>query len=68
MHTIYVIVLIACTAAVLALVLWRLRHLRANPPKGGEPLPSRGRLINEWIWTVVPVAILVALLWRTLPK
>lgn len=62
MHTIYLIVLLACTAAVLALVLWRLRHLRANPAA------SRGRLINEWIWTVVPVAILVALLWRTLPK
>lgn len=62
MHTMYVIVLIVCTAAALALVLWRLRHVRAHP------VPSRGRLINEWIWTVVPVAILVALLWRTLPK
>ncbi|MGH9412511.1 MAG: hypothetical protein ACRD0Y_02115 [Terriglobales bacterium] len=60
MDRVYIVVLIACSAAVMGLVLWRLSHLHAHP------LPSRGRLLNEWIWTVVPVAILVGLLWRVL--
>ncbi|MGH9475045.1 MAG: hypothetical protein ACRD1C_01800 [Terriglobales bacterium] len=60
MHAVYTVVLAACTMAVLGLVLWRLSHLW----EGSRP--SRGRLINEWIWTLVPVIILAGLLWRAL--
>lgn len=60
MHAAYTAVLWACTLAVLALVLWRLAHLWTRPQ------PSPARLINEWVWTLVPVLILVGLLWRVL--
>ena len=60
MNLAYLIVLIACTAAVVALVVWRLLHLRRHAPA------SRGRLVNEWIWTLIPVATLAVLLWRSL--
>ncbi|HEY8056076.1 MAG TPA: hypothetical protein VIE13_09210 [Terriglobales bacterium] len=60
MNLAYLIVLIACTAAVGALVVWRLLHLRRHAPA------SRGRLVNEWIWTLIPVATLAVLLWRSL--
>lgn len=57
----YLIVLLICTAAVLALVTWRLLHLRRHAPA------SRGRLLNEWIWTLIPVATLIFLLLRARP-
>ncbi|MGH9487240.1 MAG: hypothetical protein ACRD04_06565 [Terriglobales bacterium] len=60
MNALYLIVLLACSFAVLALVGWRLLHLHVNGA------PSRDRRINEWIWTLVPILILGALLWRAL--
>lgn len=62
MHGAYLMVLAACTAAVVALVGWRLVTLRRRPR------PSRGRLINEWIWTLIPLAVLAALLWMALRR
>ncbi|MGH9481960.1 MAG: hypothetical protein ACRD1L_07675 [Terriglobales bacterium] len=61
MHQAYVTVLLACTAAAVVLVGWRLASLRA-----GKGRPSWGRLANEWIWTLVPLAVLAGLLWQAL--
>lgn len=58
MHLAYILVLLACSLAVLALVGWRLAGLRR------QRLPSRGRLLNEWIWTLLPLATLALLLWH----
>ncbi len=62
MHDLYVTVLLACTAAVAALIAWRLLALRRHAR------PSRERLINEWIWTLIPLAVLAALLWAALRR
>ncbi|HUX66010.1 MAG TPA: hypothetical protein VMV31_00820 [Terriglobales bacterium] len=59
MHTAYVTVLAACATAVAALVGWRLVHLRGRRP-------SRARLLNEWIWTLIPLLVLAVLLWQAL--
>ena len=59
MHAAYVTVLAACTAAVAALVGWRLVHLRGRRS-------SRGRLLNEWVWTLIPLLALAVLLWQAL--
>ncbi|HVA64354.1 MAG TPA: hypothetical protein VNF74_11565 [Terriglobales bacterium] len=59
MHAAYVTVLAACTAAVAALVGWRLVHLRGRRP-------SLGRLLNEWVWTLIPLLALAVLLWQAL--
>ena len=60
MHAAYVTVLAACTAAAAALVGWRLVHLR------GHRRPARARLLNEWIWTLIPLLVLAVLLWQAL--
>jgi hypothetical protein len=60
MHEAYRTVLAACTAAVAALVGWRLVTMRRHART------SRGRLLNEWIWTLIPLAVLAALLWAEL--
>lgn len=62
MRDVYITILLACTAAVVALIGWRLVTLRRHPR------PSRGRLINEWIWTLIPLAVLAALLWAELRR
>ncbi|MGH9467754.1 MAG: hypothetical protein ACRD1Y_10405 [Terriglobales bacterium] len=62
MTAVYLIVLAACSLGVLGLIAWRLLHL------GAHPRPSRGRLINEWIWTIIPVGILAALIWSALMR
>ncbi|MGN6591681.1 MAG: hypothetical protein ACTHJX_02155 [Terriglobales bacterium] len=54
----YFTVLIVCFVAVAALVVWRLAGLRRHAPA------SRGRLLNEWIWTLIPVATLIFLLFQ----
>jgi heme/copper-type cytochrome/quinol oxidase subunit 2 len=60
MHSAYLTVLFACTAGVLMLIGWRLVAMRRH----GRP--SRGRVINEWIWTLIPLAVLAALVWSAL--
>lgn len=60
LHDAYVTVLLACTAAAAALVVWRLASLRLGRR------PRWGRLANEWIWTLVPLAVLAGLLWQAL--
>lgn len=62
MHAAYLTVLSACTAAVAMLVGWRLVHLRRSGHRG------RGRLLNEWIWTAIPLGVLVLLLWSALGR
>jgi len=62
MHPAYLTVLLACTAAVVWLVVWRLLQLRTRPR------PTRARLLNEWIWTVIPLAVLIVLLWASLQR
>lgn len=60
MRLIYAITLLSCALAIVALVAWRLLHVASRP------LPQQGRLINEWIWTLVPLAVIAALVWRAL--
>lgn len=58
MQSAYVAVLLCCSAAVAGLVAWRVAQWRKGPR------PERSRLINEWIWTLVPLAVLAVLLWQ----
>ena len=60
MFTIYLSLLLACTAVLLVLILRRVLGLLRRPR------PARGRLLNEWAWTVIPLLVLLALLWRAL--
>ncbi|MGH9418209.1 MAG: hypothetical protein ACRD01_16435 [Terriglobales bacterium] len=60
MPLIYVITLLACALAIVVLIGWRLLHVASRP------LPRPGRLINEWIWTLLPLAVVAALIWRAL--
>ncbi|HWG38362.1 MAG TPA: hypothetical protein VN690_11655 [Terriglobales bacterium] len=62
MHSAYLTVLLACTAAVVWLIVWRLIQLRS------KPRPSRARLINEWIWTLIPLAVLIVLVWASIHR
>lgn len=61
MHTAYLVVLAACTAATIVLVVMRLVQLRGGT--GGE---GRARLLNEWAWTLIPLLVLVGLLCHAL--
>jgi hypothetical protein len=56
----YIVTLVAATVAALALVAWRLVRLVRGPR------PATGRLLNEWTWTLVPLLVLGALLWRAM--
>lgn len=60
MIAVYRVVLIAASAAALALVAGRIRRLAQGP------FPARGRLLNEWAWTLLPLLALGALLWRAM--
>lgn len=62
MTLLYRIVLLACLALTVGLAIWRLANLFRQHRQGQDP--SLGRLLNEWTWTLVPIAVLVALLWR----
>lgn len=58
MRLVYEFVLSVSAAAAAGLVAWRLRRLLRGPR------PALGRLLNEWAWTLVPLLILGALIWR----
>lgn len=60
MTTIYMVVLLAASAAAVALVAGRIHRLAQGPR------PARGRLLNEWAWTLLPLLVLGALLWHAL--
>lgn len=66
MSAVYVTVLMACTAALLALIVRRALWVARRSRSGAGPRPARGRLINEWIWTAIPVLVLLVLLWQAL--
>lgn len=58
-HWVYLGVVLAATGGVLWLAIQRLMQLRHPGDR-----PTRGRAINELIWTLVPLLLLVVLAWR----
>lgn len=60
MIAVYRVVVLAASAAVVVLVAGRIRRLTQGPR------PARGRLLNEWAWTLFPVLVLGALVWRAM--
>jgi len=61
-HIAYRIVLAACAVAAAGLVARRLLELSRHQ----HARPTPGRLMNEWTWTLIPLAVLAALLWVAL--
>lgn len=56
-HVIYLALLYLCAAAAGTVLVYRcLRLTRARP--------NFGRAVNEIIWTAVPIAVLLFLLWE----
>lgn len=58
-HWVYLGVVTAATVGVVGLVAFRLLQLRVPGQR-----PTRTRGVNELIWTLVPLLLLVALAWR----
>lgn len=58
MCLIFLFLLAACTVAALALLVGRLRVLRRTG------MPPWHRLLNESVWTLIPLAVILVLWFR----